>query len=240
MPPRWRVKKFVFQSRKQSRLVTCLQMVITPFQSTESILKCWLFLWNLSRGQLKCDGTRAETRFHVWAKRTSPFKSAVARQINRLLAVEVCASAVVMLDAPCSEIVWKVLATHCIRQFPPTSLPLPCFAVCHHIWTGLWELPYVSRNIQFELFTAGSVQLLSIQILLVRRTFLNVSFVNPTCAHPTCITRSYLPHRAQRHVMQGKIHKVPRIRRFFVYNPRKISRKQGTNPLISGPRYRKF
>ena len=28
------------------------------------------------------------------------------------------ASAVVMLDTPCSEIVWRVLATHCICQFP--------------------------------------------------------------------------------------------------------------------------
>ena len=40
------------------------------------------------------------------------------RQFSRLLAVEVCASAVVMLDTPCSEVVWRVLATHCIRQFP--------------------------------------------------------------------------------------------------------------------------
>ena len=31
-----------------------------------------------SRGQLKCDGTRAETRFPLSAKRTSPFKSAGA------------------------------------------------------------------------------------------------------------------------------------------------------------------
>ena len=31
-----------------------------------------------SRGQLKCDGTRAETRFRLSAKRTSPFKSAGA------------------------------------------------------------------------------------------------------------------------------------------------------------------
>jgi hypothetical protein len=29
-------------------------------------------------GQLKCDGTRAETRFRLSAKRTSPFKSAGA------------------------------------------------------------------------------------------------------------------------------------------------------------------
>jgi hypothetical protein len=40
------------------------------------------------------------------------------RQFSRLLAAEVCASAVVMLDAPCSEIVWRALATHSIRQFP--------------------------------------------------------------------------------------------------------------------------
>ena len=38
-------------------------------------------------------------------------------QFSRLLAAEVCASAVVMLDTPCSEVVWRVLATHSIRQF---------------------------------------------------------------------------------------------------------------------------
>ena len=50
------------------------------------------------------------------------------RQFSRLLAAEVCASAVAMLDAPSSEVVWRVLATHSIRKFPlqfpsPTS---PC------------------------------------------------------------------------------------------------------------------
>ena len=40
------------------------------------------------------------------------------RQFSRLLAVEVCASAVLMLDTPCSEVVWRVLNTHSIRQFP--------------------------------------------------------------------------------------------------------------------------
>jgi len=58
-----------------------------------------------ARGQLKCDGTRAETRFRLSAKRTSPFKSAGGRQFSRLPAAEVCASAVVMLDTPCSEVV---------------------------------------------------------------------------------------------------------------------------------------
>jgi hypothetical protein len=69
-------------------------------------------------GQLKCDSTRAESRFRLSAKRASTFKSAWGRQFSRLLAAEVCASAVVMLDTPCSEVVWRALATNCIRQFP--------------------------------------------------------------------------------------------------------------------------
>jgi len=72
----------------------------------------------LRRLRLKYDGTRAETRFRLSAKRTSPFKSVGGRQFSRLLAAEVCASAVLMLDTPCSEVVWRVLATHCNRQFP--------------------------------------------------------------------------------------------------------------------------
>jgi len=40
------------------------------------------------------------------------------RQFSRLMAAEVCASAVIMLDTPYSEVVWSVLATHSIRQFP--------------------------------------------------------------------------------------------------------------------------
>jgi len=59
----------------------------------------------VGRGQFKCDGTRAETRSSLSANRTSPFKSAGWRQFSRLLAAEVCASAVVMLDTPCYEVV---------------------------------------------------------------------------------------------------------------------------------------
>jgi hypothetical protein len=47
------------------------------------------------------------------------------RQFSRLLAAEVCASVVVMLDTPRSEVMWRVLATHSIRQFP---LHFPCRA----------------------------------------------------------------------------------------------------------------
>jgi hypothetical protein len=57
---------------------------------------------------LKCDGTRAETIFRLSAKQTSPFKNRQERQFSRLLAAEVCQSAVVMVvmvDTPCSKVV---------------------------------------------------------------------------------------------------------------------------------------
>ena len=54
------------------------------------------------RLRLKCDGTRAETRFRLSAK---SIYIGGGRQFSRLLAAEVCASVVVMLDAPCSEVV---------------------------------------------------------------------------------------------------------------------------------------
>jgi hypothetical protein len=49
-------------------------------------------------------------------------------QFNRLLAVKVCTSAIVMVDTPCSEVVRRVLATKSIRQFPLhfPSLASPC------------------------------------------------------------------------------------------------------------------
>ena len=46
-------------------------------------------------------------------------------QFNWPLAAQVCASAVVMLDTPCSEVVRRVLAIHSIRQFP---LHFPSYA----------------------------------------------------------------------------------------------------------------
>ena len=67
-----------------------------------------LFLGQSGRLRLKCDGTRTETRFRLSAKRTCPFKSVAGGgggQFSGLLAAEVCASAVVMLDTPCSEVV---------------------------------------------------------------------------------------------------------------------------------------
>jgi len=96
---------------------------------------------SVCRLRLKCDSTQAETIFGLSAKRTSPFKS-VGRQLSRLLAAEVCTRAVVMLDTPCSEVVWRVLATHFIRQFTLhfPARALPC-AITFHLDSTWEELP---------------------------------------------------------------------------------------------------
>jgi len=91
---------------------------------------------------LKRDGTRAETRFGLSAKRTSPFKLAGrgGGQFSGLLAVEVCASAVVMvvmLDTPCSEVKAKTTGYPLHSHVSP-SLPLPCVIVCHQVSTELY------------------------------------------------------------------------------------------------------
>jgi len=63
------------------------------------------------------------------------------------------ASAAVMLDTPCSEVVWRVLATHSIRQFPFTSP-----TVHHHISTGLYMPSYDCMNARmFEICQDNSV-----------------------------------------------------------------------------------
>ena len=72
-----------------------------------SVVDC---IWNVMARAQKSDFVfRRNGRVHLNQR---------GRQFSRLLAAEVCASAVVILDTPCSEVVWRVLATHSIRQFP--------------------------------------------------------------------------------------------------------------------------
>ena len=67
-------------------------------------------VWNVMTHAQKPDFVfRGNVRVHLNRR---------GHHFSRLLAAEVCASAVVMLDTPCSEVVWRVLATHSIRQFP--------------------------------------------------------------------------------------------------------------------------
>ena len=91
------------------------------------------------RHQLKCDGTRAETRFRLSAKRTSPFKSAGEASVQSTTGsrgVRISGS-----NAGYTMFRGSVKGTGYPLHSPvSTSLPLPCVTVCHHISTGLYAV----------------------------------------------------------------------------------------------------
>ena len=92
---------------------TCLELLTVNFAAVincdscfkdcQTYFTCFAFVVSACGLRLKRDGTRAETRFSLSGETASPFKSAGGRQFSRLLAAEVCVSAVVMRDTPCSE-----------------------------------------------------------------------------------------------------------------------------------------
>ena len=89
-----------------------------------------------SKLRLKCDGTRAETRFRLSAKRTSPFKSA------RVSVQSTTGSRAVRISGSnAGYIKFRGSAKGTGYPLHPVSptLPLPCVIVCHHISTGLYH-----------------------------------------------------------------------------------------------------
>jgi len=118
----------------QSTYVWCSEILtkVVPFMRIrKNVADC---AWNVTAHAQKRDFVfRRNGRVHLtlilltwkiwWAPNNASkwqmgFNSALkvlyrqGRQFSRLLATEVCASAVVMLDTPCSEVVWRVLANH--------------------------------------------------------------------------------------------------------------------------------
>ena len=88
------------------------------------------------RMRLKCDCTRAETRFRISAKRTSPFKSAGAsvQSTTGSRGVRISVS-----NAGYTMFRRSVKSTgYPLHPSVSPSLPLPCVTVCHHISTGLY------------------------------------------------------------------------------------------------------
>ena len=87
------------------------------------------------RLRLKRDGTRAETRFCLPAKRTSPFKSAgvSVQSTTGSRGVRISGS-----NAGYTMFRGSVkIAGYPLHSPVSPSLPLPCVTVCHHISTGL-------------------------------------------------------------------------------------------------------
>jgi hypothetical protein len=89
--------------------------------------------------RLKCDGTRAETRFRLSAKRTSPFKSAGTSVQSTTGSRGVRISGSNGSNAGYTMFRGSVKSTGYPPHSPVSpSLPLPHVTVCHHISTGLY------------------------------------------------------------------------------------------------------
>ena len=98
-------------------------------------------IFNRGRLRLKCDGTRAETRFRVSAKRTSPFKSAGAsvQSTTGSRGVRIKGS-----NAGYTMFRGSVKSTGYPLHSPVSpSLPFPCVNACHHISTGLYLMEFI-------------------------------------------------------------------------------------------------
>ena len=108
----WRTLRFLLQLTDDTRSKPALG---NPLEARMSnfVLKKKVFLdcvWNVITHAQKSDFVfRRNGRVHL---------NRQGRHFSRLLAAELWASTVVVLGAPCSEVVWRVLATHSIRQFP--------------------------------------------------------------------------------------------------------------------------
>ena len=92
---------------------------------------------NFSWGQFKCDGTCAEIKFRLSAKRTSPFKSVrmSVQSTTDSRAVRISGS-----NAGYTMFRGSVKSTgYPLHSSVSPSLLLPCVTLCHHISTGLYD-----------------------------------------------------------------------------------------------------
>ena len=106
--PRWLVPVIGYLYSLPSKIVVAdVHRNFTHWYTAHNLVSC---VWNVMAHVQKPDFEfRLNGRVHLKRR---------VRQFSRLPVTEVCVSAVVMLDTPCSEVVWRILATHSIRQFP--------------------------------------------------------------------------------------------------------------------------
>jgi len=100
------------------------------------------------RLRLKRDGTRAETRFRLSTKRTSPFKSAGA---SVLLTTGSRGVSISGSNAGYTTFRGSGKSTGYPLHSPVSpSLPLPCVTVCHHVSNAVYYTPFAALGTFFE------------------------------------------------------------------------------------------
>jgi len=116
----------VFECRTAGCIATVLRLFSWVSKSKRSV----------GRLRLKCDGTCAETRFRLSAKRTSPFKLAEASVKStagsRGVRISGSNTGYTMFRGSVKSTGYPLHSSVC------PSLPLPCVTVCHHISTGVY------------------------------------------------------------------------------------------------------
>ena len=121
---------------------------------TNSLDNSWMMdcLINIVQGRerLKRDGTRAETRFGLSEKWTSPFKLAGESVQSTTGSRGVWISGQTM-DRPCSKVQCKSNGYPLQSPISP-SLPLPCVTMCHHVTTASTTVLSSRIYPRFELF----------------------------------------------------------------------------------------
>jgi hypothetical protein len=127
----------VCQAGIQKSLVLCAPLVRASRQ-----------IRTLSGLRLKCDGTRAETRFRLPEKRTSPFKS-VGTSVqsttgSRGVRISVSNAGYTMFRGSLKSTGYP------LHSPVSLSLPLPFVTVCHHISTGRYSKLSLQTSIQHE------------------------------------------------------------------------------------------
>ena len=113
----------------------CLVEYYLDYSGVQTVNGCPSSLMTC-RLRLKYEGTRAETRFSLSAKRTSPFKSvgSSVQSITGSRVVRISGS-----NAGYTMFRGSVKGTGYPLHSPVSpSLPLPCVTVCHHVSTGLY------------------------------------------------------------------------------------------------------
>jgi len=106
------------------------------------------FGWEFVRLLLKCDGTRAETRFCLSAKRTSPFKPAGAsvQSTAGSRGVRISGS-----NAGYTMFRSSVKGTSYPLHSPvSSSLPLPHVTVCRHVSIGLYQSSRLKQSRDYK------------------------------------------------------------------------------------------
>ena len=151
------------------------------------------------RLRLKCDGTRAETRVRLSAKRTSPFKSAGASVQST------AGSRVVRIS--CSNVGHNIFrgsvksTCYPLHSSVSPSLPLPCVTVCHHISTGLYNLGSSSLHVKQAQNTAvGQRVCVPLEVicfhLTVKKCLWGLSFGTAQIWHYIAIASPWLSFRS--------------------------------------------